>query len=203
LTRSVASASTYPFAYNASAQSLAGFRSIGAYSRSDAALAQRSRIPPGGVLARIAAFVPDPWPLAYLAGLRKTLGLPVEGGSEAHGAMLGLRPDALLEQHPDFRTLADWRRYFRAGGTLDKIPERERGPDCFRAAVEADPAAIRRLPANRRTPAFLEDLLRRNGMALAYLPLSLLVPGAPNRETLVNAALGRPTCSPRTGAPGF
>ncbi len=201
LTPSVASAPLYPFAYNASAQSAAGFRNIRALGRGDtdrpaplrqpaAPQARQSRVPPDAVLARIAAFVPDSRPQAYLAGLRKTLRGPGTVASEAHDAMLGLRPEALLEQHPDFRTLADWRRYFRAGGTLDKVPERERGPGCFRAAVEADPAAIRRLPANRRTPAFLEDLLRRNGMALACLPLSLLVPGAPNRETLVNAALG-------------
>jgi hypothetical protein len=81
--------------------------------------------------------------------------MPGKGLSQGHQAMLGLRPEVLFELHPDFRTLGDWRRYFRAGGTLDKIPEQERGPDCFRAAVEADPAAIRRLPPNRRTLAFV------------------------------------------------
>jgi hypothetical protein len=118
--------------------------------------------------------------------------MPGKGLSQGHQAMLGLRPEVLFELHPDFRTLGDWRRYFRAGGTLDKIPERERGPDCFRAAVEADAAAIRRLPLNRRTPAFVCDLLRRNGLALAHLPLSMLVPGRPGREALVEAAVSGP-----------
>ncbi len=196
LTASVTSAPGHPFAYNASAQSLVGFRSVCASSRggvrAPAPQARPSRVPPDAVLARIAAFVPDPRPQAYLAGLRKTLRGPGAVASEAQDALLGLRPEALLEQHPDFRTLADWRRYFRAGGTLDKVPGQERGPECFRAAVEADPAAIRRVPPNRRTPAFLEDLLRRNGMALAHLRLSMLVPGAPNRERLVHAALSSP-----------
>lgn len=142
------------------------------------------------ILAIVAAYAAREQPLAYLSGLRQALESQPDVDAKARNTLLRERPEALLEVHPDFRSEDDYRRYFEAGGSLEKLASSPLNPAIRQMAIEAHPLDLKFVV--HRSLGLCRAAVRRDGYALEFVPPALLASGSDHREELVELAYASP-----------
>lgn len=126
------------------------------------------------ILANVAAYAAREQPLAYLSGLRQVLQGPPDVDGKARNTLMRERPEALLEVHPSFRSADDYRRYFEAGGSLEKLGSSPLNPAIRQMAIEARPLDLKFVL--HRSLALCRAAVRRDGYALEFVPPAPLGP---------------------------
>ena len=142
------------------------------------------------ILAIVAAYAAREQPLAYLSGLRQVLQGQPDVDGKARNTLMRERPEALLEVHPSFRSEDDYRRYFEAGGSLEKLVSSPLRPAIRQMAIDIHPLDLKFIV--HRSLDLCEAAVSRDGYALEFVPRPLLAPGSEHREKLVARAYDSP-----------